>query len=51
MPLSEAADNDEDLFDNQFEAMIGDIDDLPVDRSAPTTNDEDLLLEMQELLS
>ena len=40
-------DVDDDLFNDPLDDLIGDIDSLP----AVTTNDDDLLLEMQELLS
>jgi len=46
-PTSKVVD-DEDLFSD----LIGDIDSLSAARAgAVTTNDDDLLLEMQELLS
>jgi hypothetical protein len=40
-------DVDDDLFNDPLDDLIGDIDSLP----AVATNDDDLLLEMQELLS
>ena len=42
--------DDEDLFGDQLDDLIGDIDSL-TGSGAITTNDDDLLLEMQELLS
>jgi hypothetical protein len=45
-------DVDEDLFTGQLDDLLGDIDDLSGVKAVPlVTNDDELLLEMQELLS